>query len=89
MFSNINTQETLLFAKSMKQGFTSEDGVCYPPLSNEEIVDELELIDNMLSVMKSKSLLNKKRNLSKCLDGLISSAVDPGSITPGSSNNHL
>jgi hypothetical protein len=47
------------------------------------------LIDNMLSVMKSKSLLNKKTNLKKQLDGLLALSVGDEDMVVGGSNTHL
>lgn len=75
MFNNINLLEVKIFATQMKNGFTSEEGVKYDPLTNEEILENLELIDNMLTVMKSHSLLNRKKGLKKTLDGLLERSI--------------
>jgi len=89
MFTNINLKEMAVFAKTMKNGFTTEDGVEIPPMPAPEILGNLELIDNMLSVMKSKSLLNKKMHVRKQLDGLLAISVGDEAMMPGGSNNHL
>lgn len=89
MFSNIKTEEVIIFAKICANGFTDENGEEIPPIPKEEILDEIELIDNMLSVMKSASLLNKKRGVRKMLDGLLAISVGDQSVIPGASNNHL
>lgn len=89
MFLNIKISEAAIFAEIMTIGLVGEDGTVYPPESNEEALKSIELIDNMLSVMKSKSLLNRKRGVKKMLDGLIAIHVGDKSIIPGASNNHL
>ncbi|MCH8490228.1 MAG: hypothetical protein LAT81_09920, partial [Oceanicaulis sp.] len=76
-------------ATIMAHGCTSEEGVVYGPTPKSEILGEIQLIDNMLTVMKSKSLLNTKRGQRKMLDGLLALAVGDGSVTPGGANNHL
>lgn len=89
MFSVIKLNEVAIFVKNMSQDRLDDDGKLIDPLTKEEMLDTLELIDNMLVVMKYKSLLNKKRNLKKMIKGIIEMHIDSNSITPGGSNNHL
>lgn len=89
MFTNIKLSEVSIFAKNMSVDSYDEDGNFYAAKSPEEILETIELIDNMLSVMKSRSLMNKKRNVKKMLDGLISMSIGDTSVVPGHSNNHL
>lgn len=89
MFSNIKIKEAAIFAKHMVEGYTDEDGVVQKPISKEDVLEEIELIDNMLTVMKSRSLLNKKRGVKKMLDGILSISVKDEDVSVGGSNDHL
>jgi len=55
----------------------------------EGVYEELKLIDDLLVIMKSKSLLNKKQGLKRLLSGRIEMSVKNSSIVPGSSNLQL
>lgn len=55
----------------------------------EGVYEELKLIDDLLVIMKSKSLLNKKRGLNRLLSGRIEMEIKNSSIVPGSSNLQL
>ena len=74
MYQNIKTKELLIFLKQHKQGFTDDDGVYHKPCSLEELVESLEVIDDLLTIMKSKSLLNKKRGLKQVITGRLALA---------------
>jgi hypothetical protein len=89
MFTNIKLKEVSIFAKQMNAGYTTDEGIEMPPIGAPAILQNLELIDNMLSVMKSKSLLNKKTNLKKQLDGLLALSVGDEDMVVGGSNTHL
>lgn len=89
MFTNIKLNEVAIFAKTMSKERVLDDGTVLPPLTKVEMLNRIELIDNMLTVMKSKSLLNKKRGVKKILGGLIEMSIADKSITPGLSNNHV
>lgn len=89
MFTNINLKETAVFARIMNNGYYDENGKYVNPTPKENILEEIELIDNMLSIIKSASLLNKKRNVRKMLDGILAISVGDESVTPGLSNSHL
>jgi len=50
---------------------------------------DMELIDDLLVIMKSKSLLNKKNGLKRLISGRIDMEIKNSSIIPGSSNTQL
>lgn len=87
MFRNIKLEEVLIFAKQGVQGFTTDDGHVVEPKSKEEVLEDIELIDDLLSIMKSKMLLNKKKGLKAVIDGRLSLAVDPDSVRVGGTNH--
>jgi len=87
MFKNIKIQEVLIFAKQGVQGFITDDGDVVKPKSKEEVLADIELIDDLLSIMKSKMLLNKKKGLKAVIDGRLALAVAPESIRVGGTNN--
>lgn len=87
MFRNIKIKEALIFAKQGVKGFTTDDGDVIEPKSKEEVLEDIELIDDLLSIMKSKMLLNKKRGLKATIDGRLSLAVAPESIRVGGTNH--
>jgi len=89
MFSNISLSELPLLAREFKKAYLSEDGQAYAEKSTEELLADIELVDHMLGVLKSKSLLNKKRGTNKMLDGLLAMATGDETVVPGSANNHL
>lgn len=89
MFTNVKIEEAAIFAHIMANGYQTEEGVFVAPTPKDEILEEIELIDNMLTVLKSKSLLNKKRGVKKMLDGLLAISVGDPSVSPGGANNHL
>lgn len=89
MFSNIKLTEAAIFAEIMTNGFSDEKGKFYKPTPKTKIVDEIQLIDNMLTVLKTKSLLNKKRGVKRMLDGLLGIATGDQSILIGAANNQL
>jgi len=60
-FYHITTEELPLLAKTLKKETISDDGTRYPERSNEDTLETLELIDDLLSIRKSKSLMMKKR----------------------------
>jgi hypothetical protein len=86
MFKNIKLEEVLIFAKQGIEGFTTDEGDIVEPKSKEEVLEDLELIDDLLSIMKSKSLLNKKRGLKTVIDGRLSLAVLPDTVRIGGTN---
>lgn len=90
MYSNINTEELVIWVKTLRTDTIGEDGQVHKAMKTaEEIHEELETIDNMLTVMKSANLLNRKRGVKKMLSGIISIAVGDESVTPGTSNLHI
>jgi len=62
-FNQISIRELPTWVKVLK---TSED-----IKTNMDMLAELTLIDDLLVLMKSKSLLNRKRNLKQQLEGRI------------------
>lgn len=89
MFKEIKGKEMVILAKVIKNGYVTEDGEIVEGKSLEETLEEMELIDDLLVIMKSKSLLNKKRNLKRVLSGRIEMSLKNSSIVPGSSNIQL
>ncbi len=87
MFRNIKLEEVLIFAKQGVQGFTTDDGEVIEPKSKEEVLQDIELIDDLLSIMKSKMLLNKKKGLKAVIDGRLALAVAPDSVRVGGTNH--
>ena len=86
-FENIKVNEAAIFATIMNDGFINEDGRFIKGIPKSEILGEIQLIDTMLSVMKSGRLLNRKKNgLKKVIDGLLSIATTDESIIIGGSN---
>lgn len=86
MFKEIKGKEMLIMAKVIKNGYVDDNGQVVPGKSLEDTLEEMELIDDLLVIMKSKSLLNKKRNLKRVLSGRIEMSLKNSSIVPGSSN---
>jgi hypothetical protein len=87
MFTNIKIEEVLIFAKQGIQGFTTDDGDIVEPKTKEEVLEDIELIDDLLSIMKSKMLLNKKKGLKAVIDGRLALAVAPDSVRIGGTNH--
>lgn len=89
MFKEIKGKEMLIMAKVIKNGYVDDNGQVVPGKSLEDTLEEMELIDDLLVIMKSKSLLNKKQGLKRLLSGRIEMSVKNSSIVPGSSNLQL
>jgi len=89
MFTEIKGKEMVILAKVIKNGYVDDNGQVVPGKSLEDTLEEMELIDDLLVIMKSKSLLSKKRNLKRALSGRIEMACKNSSIVPGSSNLQL
>jgi len=87
MFKNIKLEEVLIFARQGVKGFTTDDGYVVKPKSKEKVLEDIELIDDLLSIMKSKMLLNKKKGLKTVIDGRLALAVAPESIRVGGTNH--
>ena len=87
MFKNIKLSEVLIFAKQGVEGFTTDDGDVVNPKSKEEVLEDIKLIDDLLSIMKSKMLLNKKKGLKAVIDGRLALAVVSKSIRAGGTNH--
>lgn len=87
MFRIIKLNEALIFAKQGLQGFTTDEGDIVAPKTKDEVLEDIELIDDLLSIMQSKVLLNKKRGLRAVIDGRLSLAVEPESVRVGGTNN--
>jgi hypothetical protein len=87
MFRNISIPEVLIFAKQGIEGFVTEDGSVVAPKSKEDVLVEIELIDDLLSIMKSKVLLNRKKGLRAVIDGRLSIAVADDSVRIGGTNH--
>lgn len=87
MFSSITPEEMAIWLEVLTTERVSEEGTVYPAMTDaKEIYNELKLIDNLLTVQKSKSLLNKKHGYKKIIAGIIAHQMATGEITPGSSN---
>lgn len=87
MLSQIRPAELDVWLKVLTNESVSEEGVVRPAMTDaKEIYKELKLIDDLLTVQRSKSLLNKKRGYRKVLAGVIAHHMGTGEITPGSSN---
>lgn len=89
MFTEIKGKEIAIMAKVIKNGYVDENGETVEGKSLEETLETMELIDDLLVIMKSKSLLNKKRGLNRILSGRIEMSIKNSSIVPGSSNIQL
>lgn len=89
MFSEIKGKEVVIMAKTITNGFVDENGEIVEGKSMEETLETMELIDDLLVIMKSKSLLNKKKGLNRLLSGRIEMSIKNNSIVVGSSNVQL
>ena len=89
MFTEIKGKEIAIMANVIKNGYVDEDGEVVKSKSLEETLEEMELIDDLLVIMKSKSLLNKKQGMKRLLSGRIEMSVKNSSIVSGSSNLQL
>ena len=89
MFTEIKGKEIAIMANVIKNGYVDDNGQVVPGQSLEETLETMELIDDLLVIMKSKSLLNKKRNLKRVLSGRIEMSLKNNSIISGSSNLQL
>lgn len=74
--TNINNRDLIVFARTMK-----EEGC-----TNNEILEDLSLIDDLLTLIKSKSLLNKKHRLKNQLSARIGFAVGDEVVKVGGNN---
>lgn len=86
MFKNIKLEEVLIFAKQGVQGFTTSDGSVVESKTKKAVLEDIELIDDLLSIMKSKNLLIKKKGLRAVIDGRLALAVVPESMRVGGNN---
>lgn len=75
MFAEIKGKELVIMAKVIKNGFIDENGKNVEGKSLEETLELIEMIDDLLIIMKSKSLLNKKRGLKRAISGRIEMAI--------------
>lgn len=82
MFTEIKGKEIAIMANLIKNGYTNGDGEVVKGKSLEETLEGMELIDDLLIMMKSKSLLNKKHGLKRLLSGRIEMSVKSSSIVP-------
>ncbi|NMA74324.1 MAG: hypothetical protein GX963_09235 [Bacteroidales bacterium] len=89
MFTEIKGKEIAIMANVIKNGYVDEDGEMVEGKSLEETLETMELIDDLLVIMKSKSLLNKKQGLKRLLSGRIEMSLKNSSIVSGSSNLQL
>lgn len=78
-----------MIANELRNGYVDENGETVEGKSLEETLETMELIDDLLVIMKSKSLLNKKQGLKRLLSGRIEMSIKNSSIVPGSSNIQL
>lgn len=88
MFTEIKGKEMVILAKVIKNGYVDDNGQVVPGKSLEETLEEMELIDDLLVIMKSKSLFNKKRDIKTVLSERIEMSVKNSSIVSGSSAEH-
>lgn len=89
MFTEIKGKEILIMAKALSTNHYNEKGELVKGLSMEETLTDMELIDDLLVIMKSKSLLNRKRGLKRLLSMRIEMETKNSSIVPGTSNIQL
>lgn len=89
MFTELKGKETAIMANVIKNGYVDEDGEVVEGKSLEETLNTMELIDDLLVIMKSKSLLNKKQGLKRLLSGRIEMSIKNSTIVCGSSNLQL
>ena len=78
-----------MIANELRNGYVDENGETVEGKSLEETLETMELIDDLLVIMKSKSLLNKKQGLKRLLSGRIEMSIKNSSIVSGSSNLQL
>lgn len=88
MFKEIKGKEISIMANVIKNGYVDDNGQVVPGKSLEETLEEMELIDDLLVIMKSKSLFNKKRDIKTVLSERIEMSVKNSSIVSGSSSEH-
>lgn len=77
-FTEINDNEALIFYKNNINGYKVEVDNKIEIVEPKEPIaalEEIELIDRLLIIQKNKNLLNKKRNLKRDIDRLLSDSV--------------
>jgi hypothetical protein len=89
MYDNINNTESKIMAKSIAKGYEDDNGIIRKPKSVKEIINDMQLIDDLLNIMKSKSLLNRKNNLKKAINARLTLDVHPDDILIGGSNDNI
>lgn len=89
MFREIKLQEAAVLAQVITTDHTDECGNTIKGKDLNGCLKEMELIDDLLSIMKSKSLLNKKRGLKRVISGRIEMSLKNSSIQPGLNNVQL
>jgi len=89
MFKEIKGREIVIMAKAISTDHYNDEGELIKGKSMEETLEDMELIDDLLVIIKSKSLLSKKHGLKRLLSGRIEMSCECSTITPGSSNIHL
>lgn len=89
MFKEIKGNQIVIMAKAISSDHYDEDGNFIEGKSMEETLENMELIDDLLVIMRSKALLNKKKGLKRLISGRIEMACNNNSIIPGSSNLQL
>ena len=85
--TEMKEEEALIFYKLITEGFEME-GEKIPPKSPEEAIKSIELTDQMLIILKTKSLLSRKIGVRKLLTKLLVNHISNNAI-PGTNNNHL
>ena len=78
MFTNINLKEAVLLAKTINQ--TAKN--------TQEVLEDMTLIDDLLSIMKSKSLMNKRHKLKNQLSARIAISVGDKNVMIGGNNQN-
>ncbi|MFV0470013.1 MAG: hypothetical protein ACK5MK_13940 [Dysgonomonas sp.] len=76
-------------AKAISTDHYNENNELIKGKSMEETLEDMELIDDLLVIMKSKSLLNKKQGLKRLISGRIEMSCKSSTIVQGSSNIQL
>lgn len=86
-FSEIKDTEALIFYKNGISGFEIDNEVveAKEPM---EVLKDIETIDQLLILQKSKSLLNKKRGLRELIGKVIQNRISNDAVA-GTNNNHL
>lgn len=80
-FTNISDKEAVMFIEGMiSERINEETGDLKPALTKEEALDDITLIDNLLSVQRTYNLLSRKRGLKNQLSAVIGNHIGVSDI---------